>query len=80
MLVVLLGPVGRATHGRLPPRYTIVQLAGSFALSCCCPCAPGHAKSRKLTRTSRMFALGLVPVSEMGYDSRADRKEIIEIR
>ena len=26
MVVVLLGPVGRATHGRLPPRYTIVQL------------------------------------------------------
>ena len=33
-----------------------------------------------LTRTSRMFALGFVPVSEMGYDSRADRKEIIDIR
>jgi hypothetical protein len=32
------------------------------------------------TRTSRMFALGFVPVSEMGYDSRADRKEIIDIR
>jgi len=27
-----------------------------------------------------MFALGFVPVSEMGYDSRADRKEIIDIR
>jgi len=33
-----------------------------------------------LTRTSRMFALGFVPASEMGYDSRADRKEIIDIR
>ena len=32
------------------------------------------------TRTSRMFALGFVPASEMGYDSRADRKEIIDIR
>ena len=33
-----------------------------------------------LTRISRMFALGFVPASEMGYDSRADRKEIIDIR